>query len=58
MMTDSTLASWWGRKALATGETNPFDPESPEHRQFVYGRMRARELAAAQAKLQQEQAHA
>ena len=50
-MIGQTLASWWGAKAFRTGETNPFDPEAPEHREFVGGRMAARELAAAQAAL-------
>lgn len=40
-----TPAAFWGRQAYRTGQTNPFHPEAPEHRDFVYGRMRARELA-------------
>lgn len=41
-------AAYWGRKSYWTGETNPYDPESPEHRAFVQGRMQEREKIQAQ----------
>lgn len=45
-MTDKrTTAWWWGARAFSTGETNPYDAETPEHREFVQGRMDAREAA-------------
>lgn len=51
MIRQDTTAAFWGRKSYRTGETNPFDPETREHREFVHGRMMARELEQAQRKL-------
>lgn len=48
------VAAFWGRKALRTGETCPFHPDAPEHREFVFARMRAREIEAARAAVTQE----
>jgi len=42
-----TAPLYWGRRAHHTKQTNPFDPETREHREFVQGRMLERERLAA-----------